>query len=162
MNADKAAEIVFAGREITLKTDDGKEIQVMVFPVGVGHIRRFNKAVEDVLPKILNQIDVSRFKKDASIGDFAPMIVPIVISDLLEIVAACIKGVDILSDNFPHWHLPPLIEAWIDVSFGKEEKIRPWVEVVENVLAKLTGKKIGIWETLSKSLSAPAMTSITS
>jgi len=137
-----------------------RTIEVSVRPLGFKQMGRFGDAINKIAPRI--------HKSGLDLGDLQTKgipilmatIVPLVLEDLLPLIAECCSGLDLTT--CPHWLLPPIIEAWLNESFGSADRIRPWVEVVDNTLERLTGKPVGMWEILSNSLSPQATASTTS
>lgn len=143
-----------------LQMTEKEEHDIVVFPLGVGNIRAFNKAVERILAQLSNNIDLRRITSDP--GQAITAIVPMIMSDALEIVDSCVEGVNILHPRFPHHLLPDIVRAWMEESFGTEGKRRPWVLLLEEGLSKLAGKKVGLSDTLSKFSSNTGIVSTTS
>lgn len=159
---DKAASdlaVLFPGQEIVVETEAGK-LSWKVFPVSLRHLRRFSKAVGRVLTTATTlQVNVKgSFEEKAAA--IMPSVIPIIIEDLIDLVAECVKQrkgqpeVDVR--DLPHWLAAPVVEAWIMQSFGTEAKLRPWVAAVESVIGKVSGNKPRLWEKLSRSSSPPA------
>lgn len=145
---NQSLETLFPGEAITVEG-----IDITVFPVGVAHLRQFNRAVEEVLPKIASQMDLGKMG-EVNLKDLGPMVIPILLSDVLDLINDCVVGVNLTDKRLPHWVLAPIVQKWIEVSFGSEKKIRPWIEVVETTVMRMTGESPGIWDTLCQSRSA--------
>lgn len=157
--SDATLKVLFPGE--TVHVAEG--VDAVVYPLSVRHLRKFNQAIEELIPKIASQVDLRAFSGEKfDIGKALPMVVPILLSDALDLIADCVEGVNILDEHFPHWKLPDIVDAWIQTSFGSEERVRPWIEVVEKNIARLTGESPGIWDTLSQSLRDRATTSTSS
>lgn len=150
-----ALEDLFPGYIMEFDAAKGKKLKVEVFPLGITHLRQFNRQLEAIIPKIASQVDLSKLKEhgEEAIADIMPILAPMILTDLLDLVNACTKGVDLLNSYVPHWILPQIIERWLLESFGDAKKLKPWVSAVETLMAKMTGTKLGIWDTLSKHLS---------
>jgi hypothetical protein len=146
--------VLFPGRTIDLLKPDGTVWRtVRVVPMGVVHMRRFISALEEVIPKIAVQVDFQKVAGgDKGLSNLIPMIVPILTSDLIDLLDVCVEGLNLRTPGIPHFWLPQLAEAWIDESFGSEDRARPWVDTVDRVLSKVTGNEpLGLWATLSRS-----------
>ena len=160
-SVSKDLKALFPGEEYTIETAEGyDDLTVVIYPLGVGHMRRFSAAVEQVLPKIASQVNLSAIADNPK--EMMSMVIPILLSDALDLINGCVVGVDLCDPNFPHWELPPILDIWIKESFGTSGKVRPWVEVVENTVEQMTGNRPGIWETVSQSLQSSDLTSTTS
>lgn len=149
-----AMKAMFPGREIPIELPDGA-IMATVYPVGINQMKKFVTAIAGAVG-IIRGMD---FNKEGSTDDhlkqMLPHLVPIVLNDLLGLVKECTVGVDL--DALPHWLVAPIVEAWVMESFGEEKKIRPWIQMFENLTLKATGKKTEIWATLSNTLSQPGI-----
>lgn len=159
-----ALEDLFPGYILDFPGANGKKLTVEVFPLGVTHLRKFNHQLEAIVPKLARNVDFAalREKGDEAIADLLPMLAPMILTDLLDLVDACTKGVDLINGYVPHWILPKIIERWLLESFGEAKKIQPWVTAIETMMEKVIGEKVGIWDTLCKRLSPPDTTSGTS
>ena len=146
--------VMFPGVEVSIELPDGP-MMVTVFPVGIQQMKKFVTAIAGAVG-IIRGMDL---KKDGSTQDhlkqMLPHLIPIVLNDLFGLVQECTVGVDL--DTLPHWLVPPIVEAWIIESFGDEKKIRPWIQMFENLTEKMTGQKTEIWATLSNTLSQPGI-----
>jgi hypothetical protein len=80
---------------------------------------------------------------------------PVVIGDLMDLVAECTKGVDV--KRLAHWHVAPIAEAWIEESFADIKKLEPWIQMIDNLLEKMTGTKMNLWDKLLR-FSSPSDT----
>jgi isochorismate synthase EntC len=163
------------GRCVDLE-DDG--LHAYVFPVGFRHLTAFTSKVKALLSAI-GQIKVPKGTKEEDalriLGlELAPHIIEH-LSDLLkDTVVVCRKMADgsVVGsqadgsygslDDLQHWHVPSILEAWFDLSFGSQRKWKPWVQAVEKTIHTLTGKKVVLSETLSKTFSSPGIPDKTS
>lgn len=154
---------MFPGTTFEIKSDRSEDkLVATIYPMGIAHVRRFNKAVEDVLPKIAMQVPLNHLGGKLDLSTLAPMIVPIIIGDLLDLVNACVDGVDLTDEKLPHWVLASIIQIWIEESFGDQGKVKPWIDIIDKTIAKMTGKNPQIWQTLCKLSSDSDTTSTTS
>lgn len=153
--------------------DDPKELRPFkpaadgkykVYPVGLKHFRKFTSTMSSVLLTVARQSGISL--KDIEngkltpdkLGGLVPLLLPIVISDMMDIVLDCCNPKP-KEEDIIHWEVPQLAMAWLEVSFldDPEKKLRPWVQAVETLIQRLVGKPFSIWDSLSK-LSLPAAT----
>lgn len=131
----------------------GGKAEALVFPLGVRHLRKFNERISALIMHIARDV---RFPKGSSnevigqliVGEIAPMMT----TDLFDLLTDCIRfnPNTLKLDDLPHWDLPPIVEAWIEESFGSEEKRDPWKRAVERTIARVTGKPFQISELLSQ------------
>ena len=172
----KELRVLFPGSKIPVQTQEGSTIDVWVFPHGVGHIRKFKEAMERVFvrigalklapmefPEDLNGMTAQQWAMVTIAGaKNLPQIALVVIDELLDLLAECVKGIDIKSTECPIWVLPEVALAWLMETFGDEKKARPWINMVEQNIKKTTGTDMGLWELLSKRSSAQATPSTSS
>lgn len=161
--------VMFPGKRVDLPGPDGSTaMTVIVTPLGIVHMQKFIDCIQEIVPKLSSQMDITKLFKVGKGGEegmgftqkLMPIVVPMLTSDIIGIIDECVQGLDLKkSKNAPHWWLPRIVEAWIVESFGDEMKLRPWVEAVDNVLSRATGESLGLWETLSRSSSGQATTS---
>lgn len=55
--------------------------------------------------------------------------------------------------DIPHDAAVPLIESWVDQSFGSIKKLQPWISLVESLMTKIGGEKFNLSELVSRDLS---------
>jgi hypothetical protein len=125
---------------------------VAVFPVGLTQLRKVKGKVQDLVERIL----LFRSARDAPpeemtarmISEFAPTL----LEDGVDLIAECCEVRDLTGKaiagatiaDLPHWVIPPVVEAWLRVSFDEEEKRGPWRRAIEWGIARLTGKPASI------------------
>lgn len=131
----------------------GGKADALVFPLGVVHLRKFNERISKALLFIARNIRVPEKASTEQIGiAVLSEIVPLLMTDLLDLLMECVRfspnGVKM--DDLAHWDLPPIIEMWIEESFGTEEKRDPWKRAIESTVARMTGQEISISAMLSK------------
>lgn len=159
MNDDQLARMLPKARRIDY---DHGDYCVYVFPFGLKHMRLFTEA----LGRLFEAIATTKVKKGVNekelYGAMAAVALPHLMGDLLGLVAATTiickddvesrkpKLIETQMDELPHWELPPIIEAWIDLNLGEEEKRRPWIRAIENAVARITNKPFSMSEFLSK------------
>jgi len=151
----KDLEIIFPqGRVIELMDD----VTVRVMPMGFIHIRRFSDDLARVAAAIMDAVEIDPTKSETEIGAYiAAQAIPLLMGNCVEMISACLvfeKGGELAHadlNRLPHYYAPPIIEAWLDESFGSEEKRSPWVRAINQVIARVTGnEKFQISGTLSK------------
>ena len=148
-------------------------IDAVIYPVGFKHLETFGAQIAGLTALIIkNGLNVDYVIKGdkptaAEEEDINKLIgqkiigiaMPYVMANMMGMIKDCVKlaskdqNIDVSDcrvDDLPHWELPAIIEAWIDISFNEPKKYRPWLEVVDKMVGKLTGKPFSISETLSK------------
>lgn len=150
----KIFQAIFPGKVFEIKGQGDEVAKISIFPIGAAHLRQFTEQIERIVPKIVSQVDLTKLHdgKEA-FKELLPMIAPIIVGDLLDLVSACVTGIDLTADYLPHWFLPQIVEIWLLESFGDPEKIKPWITIIETIMEKTTGTRLQIWGELSKSLS---------
>lgn len=139
--------------------------EALVFPLGVIHLRKFNERISKVITFIARNI---RFREGATTDEIGMQIMaevaPLMMTDLFDLLLECVRfhPNTVKMDELPHWDLPPIVEAWIDESFGTPEKRDPWKRAIERTVARMTGEEFSISEMLSKDSSPEAGASQTS
>lgn len=172
--ADDILASLNPGRAVILDFPKGKHT-VTVYPLGVWHLKKYGdtiaKCCTDIAGKVgplkvqtktlvseggLGELPVIDSGPEMLSASFITAAAPIVVEHLLPIIAECVQGLDLKDPRVPAWALPPIAEAWIEESFGSQEKIRPWVGLVEMVLSRLSGQPVNLWGELSQSLAGTA------
>jgi len=148
--------------EIQIKNPDGsagtKLVMAKIYPMGGQHLHSFAGEIATTLG-ILGKLDIKTVR-DGEVAGKAIMaqMIPYVITNMLSMFETCIEfnvpGVSL--KKLPHWFYPQFIEEWLILSFGSEDKWRPWVATIENLVFQTTGTRISILETLSSSSSPTA------
>lgn len=159
MTQDMEMEVLFPGRVVKIKTAKG-EVDVTVYPMPIEAFRRFKESC-------LSLIDVFNKAGGSEIlgggwQSILPVLLPVVVDEYLDLLAECVDGVDLLHKRCPQHLFPLLAKEWIFESFGTEEKLRPWTDLIGEVLTKVTGDEVDLWSTLSSSLSQQATTKLPS
>ncbi len=145
-------KVLHPGTEIEL--DNGGIAKV--FPLGFRHLSKFTKEISKALAVIQN-IPLKPGSKEEDINRAVmTAMIPYILENLLGLVAECVKieDSDVALEDLPHWNVPPIIEAWLIESFGERKKWEPWIQALENLLERFTGKRPQILETLSNSFSS--------
>ena len=140
---DELAEM-FPGKTIEIKGNN-RTVRVTIYPMAVMHFRRFKDSVTKAMEKL---------GKAPADGNWEAMILPLVVQiaseDLLDIVSECVEGIDLKSPRCPSWVYPTVVTEWILESFGSEDKIRPWVTLLEQLAQSVGGQKVNLWQTLTQ------------
>ena len=146
---DTDLEIMFPGRTVMVEGEADREIKVRIKPMPIRHFRDFKKAINDAIDRVSSSPaftgDTEGFNWSK---DMLPVFVDVATDQLLDMINECCEGIDLLSDNCPIWVFPTVVKEWIMESFGSEKKIRPWIDLVEEVLERATGNRPQIWESL--------------
>jgi len=156
------------GTTVEVGLRDGSLVHAKVYPMGFRHIGDFMRDIEDALPKVSAKLDLKRLGGDdandraKAMVDLLTVAIPLCCTDLLHVVNECVDGVDLNDDRIPHWCMPKIIEAWIDESFGSPEKVRPWMEAVDRILARTSDGSEDDGETSPTESSSSADTDTTS
>ncbi len=156
--------------EIRLGAQGQRVVTATVYPVGFKHLQKFTvlmMRVGETLSKasatVRKDVDEDELKK-AMGNEVIKALVPIVMDEMMGLVAECVVFDDenVTMDSLAHYHIAPIIEAWIAESFLPLEKLRPWIEAINRLLNQVTGKPMNLWGTLSQSLSKKDIVSETS
>lgn len=151
MATDTIARVIGKGTEVAIPETG---VKVTVYPMGLGHLRKFSASLGDAVG-ILGRVDVSKdADEDAILSALLPQLVPYVLTHLTELVEECvvIEPDEITLEQLPHWDLPPIVEAWIDASFGSKKKWAPWLTAIENLVRKITGKEMDLLTKLTSAM----------
>lgn len=156
MEKDNSFSILWPGRPVVIN-----DKEFLVYPLGVSQVKRFSSRFSPLI-SVIKQIPLDQLKGEAALKTLSTTLAPFILDHMLDIVFDCItyKGEKLKDkeiEGIPHYILPLFLEAWISESFIGEEKVRPWIEVIERLVKEVTKKEISIWGTLSKSLSPPAI-----
>lgn len=136
-----------------------KNLAVMVYPLGAKHLRRFSTQIVGIL-STLSQVRVPKNQgEEALYQTMVAQAVPSLMSEGFDLLQdTCVVGEmvsvgpnemkfiaaetqDNALDELPHWELPTVLEAWVELSFGTSGKRRPWIKMLNNLGTKLTKKK---------------------
>lgn len=136
-----------------------------VYPMGFRHIQRFGTALTGMLGAIGAG---PAAKANGKLGDaITAAVVPYAMANLMDLVAECTKvvgpdGKPVKIEDLPHWMLPRILEAWVEINLGERDKWLPWIAAVDRVASRLTGKPPADLKTLFSSSSQPGTTAATS
>lgn len=162
-------EIIDPGEAYT--AGDAGEYRIKVFCLGVRQMRKFKKAIQKIVATITSHpLPEGLDEKEMGRRLMGPVSM-VVLEDAIELVEACtiVKLADpenpdrpfakleaAVFDDLPHYVVPEIIERWVLVSFGSENRFRPWKVAAERLIEKLTGERLSISEMLSKFSLPPA------
>lgn len=138
-----------------------------VYPMGFRHLQRFGTALTGLLGA-LGATPTAKAAKPQQVGDaISAAVVPYAMSHLLDLVAECTKvtgpdGQGVKIEDLPHWMLPRILEAWVEINLGERDKWLPWIAAVDRMASRLTGKPPADLRTLFSSSSQPGTTAATS
>lgn len=155
---DEQLEILYPGTIITLKGEGGMdmEMKITVWPMGIRDFKRFKAAIRAITEEVsLIGFDWVKAKEDWQTV-LLPIVITIVVDHFLELLNESVDGIDLMSPRCPQWVLPPVAQAWLLQSFGSEKKLRPWADLVDEIAERAGGKKLKIWQMLTKSSSPQA------
>lgn len=179
--SSKDQSILYPGTEVVLDfvgiQGETSQVSAIVYPVSFRSLQAFTKVMlkmTDVISSMgSTQIPKSLAEAAKSGDEKAKMevnkimtretlkaLAPFVVSECLDLVKECVKGVDI--EQLAHWHVAPIIEAWIMENFGSLGKLQPWIQAVDNLITQATGETPNLWETVSQSLSDMDIASVVS
>jgi len=131
----------------------GGKAEALVFPLGIKHLRKFNERISKVLMFAARNVKVEANADDGAIAAaLVSEIGPLMMTDLFDLLEECVRfspnGVKF--DDLPQWEFPPILEKWIDESFGTPEKRDPWMRAIETTVARFTDEPFSISAMLSK------------
>lgn len=151
-------EMLFPGRRLEI----GNGVVAHVYPPGIKHITRFSRDLVGAALSIVGMLGSSKLDAKAKGTQIVTQLLPFVTTNLLELVADCtrlehpsMEDGKLKLEHVPHHLVPPVISAWIEISFGTGELVRPWKAVIDDVMTRATGKPFSISETLSQLSSQP-------
>lgn len=112
--------------------------EATVYPVSFKMMKRFGQGIMIAMRSIGN-MKLSQGSTPAQIQEaISKYLGPVILEHLLDLVAACttFDDKDIVVDDLPHWDIAPLIEAFVNESFMGEQKIRPWIQAIKNLIKR--------------------------
>jgi hypothetical protein len=158
---------LYPGRVVPIA--DGS-LSVTVYPVGIRHIERFARVASAAAGSVAQAIASGSIELPgvgapegaravAKASAFMSVLMGTFLREGLSIVSECC---DVDVGELPHWDLAPVVSEWIDLNFGEESKVRPWVRAIETILEKTTGSPVDLWSTVSRSWSPAAIARVKS
>lgn len=147
---------LFPGEKVEL----AEGVSITVRPSTISHIPIFVNALENAEPFLeLYRMLLEHEEKNTPVDwtKVLPEMTPLLIGPLSEVLNDSIQE-DVRVQDLPHWILPSILESWARQSFGDLGKLRPWVIAFENLIRKVSGKELHLWDALSNSLSQAATT----
>lgn len=155
-------------------------LAVMVYPLGARHLRRFSTQIVGIL-STMSQVRVPKSAtEEALYQTMLGQAIPTLMSEGFDLLQdTCVVGemvgtgpetyefVESERENaleeIPHWELPTILEAWVELSFGTSRKRKPWVKMLDNLGRRITRKKdfsiTGLFSSSSDSQDTPSSNS---
>ena len=122
----------------------------VVLPIGIRHTFPFKDALGKLVGVVARQFDGSP-KSDAEIaGAIAIQAMPVLTDDLFGLLESTVVIGHRAGGKFvpefdrklgaePHWIVPDIVGAWMDLNLS-EDKVRPWIRVIEKAVTRITKK----------------------
>jgi hypothetical protein len=131
------ARVLFPGTEVPF--GEGRA-RATVYPFGLRHAQRFSREVASLLEVVLEATPAGRTDAETALAVLRSA-APILVGNCLDLIADCvvIEPKTVIVHELPHFVQAQLFGAWLEESFGNEDKIRPWREAVRGVLQRLAG-----------------------
>ncbi len=154
---EKTRKVLYPGKALILESS---EVEICVYPMSMRHMKRFSKSIVEALTALSSIVLPSNTQGYGT--QLMAAIAPTIMEHLFDLVVDCCKVTaapegykveEIDLNDLPHYELPPIVDLWIEESFGEEKKYKAWITMVEKVLLKATGNKISISELLSQASS---------
>jgi hypothetical protein len=101
------------------------------------------------------------------VKELVPGLTRVVTKEMFHLVGECCRPnpfTILVPDGpeLPHWYGGALLDAWLEQSFDSEQKVRPWVRAMENLVERLTGERVDLWGPLSRFFSPEVIASVRS
>ena len=156
--ASAADPLALPGGGPGLTVDLGEHGKADIFYFGIVQVRRYS---EEISLALMTLAKTGIDPKSPAKAQYMAAMLPYVMLNLLGLVAECVvirnkDGKGIAIGNLPHWILPKVVEGWVELNLGEEQKWGPWLAVVEKTVETMTGKNIRISEMFSRPSSQPA------
>lgn len=123
-------------------------VTITVFPLSIKHVHEVTARLSSLLRL------AAVLQQKGRIED----VLPHLSQDALAVIGHCVVVEDGKFEDLPHQFLPPILEVWVEESFGAG-KWKPWISLIDSLVSKATGKPFSTLEMLSKS-SSPADTPV--
>ena len=133
---------LFPGKTVELDINCHR-FRVLVRPIAVAHFRRFKDAVNSSLEKLT--------KSELGTADVFSTVITLIADDLMDVINDSVDGIYLQDPRCPVWVFPTVAKDWFDESFGDEGKVRPWVDLIEQVVGRFSGTKLNLWDSLTQS-----------
>jgi hypothetical protein len=109
---------------LTIEVDG---VPVQIEPLTIRSAGKFTAIVQKVLPKLMGT--------DLTDSVVLEALLPLAFSDLVDLCNDC---VDVDLKEIPHWLVPEIVQAWLDLSFGAAGKVQPWKNLFLEMQAKFS------------------------
>ena len=158
-NSDaEALAVMFPGEVLELDLGNGLVGRVRVLPLGFRHLRTFASQITSAL-SVVGNMQLPAGDDPAKMGKAIMMTAaPLLMGDLFVLLKECVvveSPPNMSLDDLPHWLVPDIVSAWIEMSFGDEKKWRPWIAAIDKAMTALTREPFSILETVRSAVSAP-------
>lgn len=140
---------LYAGRDVVICS--GKAT-ARVFPVGVRHLEQYAVQIASLVvalePYLKNiELDDTGRIKIESLRGLVPTTINALVSTHVDLLQATC---DIDVRSLSHWDLAKVADAWTTENILEEDRLNPWMRVLEATWAKVSGSSLQISEILSK------------
>ena len=160
-NGDAAVlAAMFPGRTLLLDMDEqgDHQVEVEVMPLGFRHLRTFSDKITTALG-VVGSMSLPAGQSPEQLGKAIMMrAAPLLMGDLFDLLKECVviaRPATVRLDDLPHWLVPNIVSAWLELSFGDEKKWRPWIGAIDQAMSALTRTKFSILETVQQAVSPP-------
>lgn len=155
----EALAVLFPGEVIKLDLGNGRVGRVRVLPLGFRHLRTFANQITRAL-SVVGNMQLPADDDPAKMGKAIMMTAaPLLMGDLFVLLKECVVVEDpptLSLDDLPHWLVPEIVAAWLEMSFGDPKKWKPWIAAIDQAMTALTRQPFSISETVRSAVSAPA------
>lgn len=156
---DEALAVLFPGKDVPLDMGDDRPAgKAVVMPLGFRHLRKFTDQITRALG-VVGTMNLPSSDDPTKLGKAIMMTAaPLLMGDLFELLKECVTiespaGLEL--EDLPHWLIPGIVSAWIEISFGDPKKWRPWITAIDSTMGALTRQPFSILETVRSAASAP-------
>lgn len=155
----EALAVLFPGEVLELDLGNDRIGRVRVLPLGFRHLRTFANQISSAL-SVVGNMQLPAEDDPAKMGKAIMMTAaPLLMGDLFVLLKECVvvETPPTLSlDDLPHWLVPEIVAAWLEMSFGDPKKWKPWIAAIDQAMTALTRQPFSISETVRSAVSAPA------
>ena len=157
----EALSVLFAGVVVPLDLGDDHPMgRARVLPLGFRHLRTFVNQITSAL-SVVGNMQLSSTSDPKKLGEQIMMAAaPLLMGDLFELLKECVvieSPATLSLDDLPHWLVPDLVSAWLELSFGDPKKWKPWIAAIDQAMTALTRQPFSISETVRSAVSPPAI-----
>lgn len=154
----EALAVLFPGEVIELDLGNNQVGRVRVLPLGFRHLRMFAKQITGAL-SVVGNMQLPATSDPKKLGEQILMAAaPLLLGDLFVLLKECVvieSPAKLSLDDLPHWLVPKLVSAWLEMSFGEPKKWKPWIAAIDQAMTALTRQPFSISETVRSAVSAP-------